>query len=58
MSVLLKILKIMTCIVNGNKFLTVVIWLVEEHEVAMAPAFRPLCFSSHANLLEQKKVFT
>ena len=29
---------------NGTKFLTLAIWLVEEHEVAMAPAFRRVCF--------------
>ena len=46
MSILLKILKYMACVFNGTKFLTVVISLVEENEVAiaMAPAFRPVCF--------------
>ena len=44
MSVLLNILKNMTCVFNGTKCSTVVISLVEEHEVAMAPAFRPVCF--------------
>ena len=34
----------MTCVFNGTKFLTVVISLVEEHEVAMAPDSRPVCF--------------
>ena len=34
----------MTCVFNGTKFLTLVISLVEEHEVAMAAAFRPVCF--------------
>ena len=29
---------------NGTQFLAVVIWLVEEHEVAMVPAFRPFVF--------------
>ena len=43
MSMLLKILKNMAGVFNGIKFLTVVIWLV-EHEVAMALAFRPMCF--------------
>ena len=48
---LLKILKNMTSVFNGTyfekydfRFLTVVISLVEEDEVAMAPAFRPICF--------------
>ena len=31
------------CVFNSANILTVVIWLVEEHKVAMALAFRPVC---------------
>ena len=55
---LLKILKNMTSVFNGTyfekydfRFLTVVISLVEEDEVAMAPAFRPMCFLNFELLL-------
>ena len=37
---------------NGTKFLRVVIWFVEEHEVAMAPAFRQECFFTDFELFQ------
>ena len=40
--VLLRILNKMTSVSIASKFLTVIIWLVEENEVAMAPG--SVCF--------------
>ena len=44
MSALLKIFKNMTYVFNNAKFLAVVIWLVEEHDIPMAPDFRLVWF--------------
>ena len=55
---LLRILKNMTCVSIGSKFLTVVIRLVEENEVAMAPGFRSVCFLNFRLFLFRVKELT